>query len=1361
MLSVHFLLIFSHCLLFISTQETKPPENTTAPIFTAVSSKVIYPDSVYKISVFVEPSPGSPGEPIKITGKISSQKESFTSEEVSILPGKTQVIPIKLQELNDKNYNLTLTVTDSKGKTQERRTGIFASQRDKSILIQTDKAIYKPGETVKFRVVLLNRSLKPLTEDEPIDVKIYDSQRNLIRSSEDVNVQAGFYKSQLQLSAEPLLGDWNIEIKLKNKTEVAENARSSPSSGSSFRRPNRRQREDPTQKTLSFSVDQYVLPKYEVTVKLPNFITFEDFKVPVEVGAKYTYGKAVAGECTLNVKRYYSYDVDDGRVAKTFPINGTAMTEVNIENVFKAKTSSNYKYEQDIVFEASCTEEITGKVLTASSQVRIYYHPYNIERVKHTESLKPGLPYTAIFKLSTPDNVPISDPAPDALKISHGFSYDLEGSSFTSSVPENGLVRLTFRTPTNILNQPRVIEVKYKELTKTFYNPSFYNSDANTYMQIQLVSNSSTTELTDPIQIVKNKMTININATKPFGTLNYLIHGRQDILASEQINLPAPVTEYNLEIVCPDNADPEARIVIYTVLSETKDLLVDSLKFSARKLETDNYLNITLSKDKAEPGDNVTLTLHSAKGSLIALRGVDQSVLLLKEDKDITQKSLDEEVVARENEAIWSNRNWGGSDAFRMFEEGGLVILTNAKLNTPESSNYGSPVAISSAEISSDRVQEQSFASTPAAGAFGAPGAGGGGGGEASIREVSAEITLDNADGKFEFADEKIKNDKAQTKSIALKPNGVSSVKFAIIPKQFGLSMLNVKGVSATAGDALSQPLRVIPPGQRQKRSTAVLLNPDKPGGLTKSELTASFPEKRVEGADQVQLTLLSDILGPAASNLEQLLELPTGCGEQNLMSLVANIVILNYLNATDSLNSEMRTKAIGYLESGYQRELTYRRSDGSFSSFGNSDISGSTWLTAFVARTLIQAKPYITVDDSVIKSALEFLERQQTSDGGFYENAPAFQRALRGTKTTGGVAITAFTALAFIEAKKNWSTEKVETNSDGDETIETSSVNSTIIDRALKFITDKATKDDFEDVYAVVLSAYAATLADHPSKDKLFAKLEGTAKTDKGFTYWEVPKKNVTKGKGDNETELFRIFPWEYYVQPDTVLGLTALAKYAELTKSKETDLQVKFKEGTTDKTVPINEKNAQVVQEFELPANTRTLDVAAEGKGSALAQLTWTYYVENPVRDPAFAVNVTVGKLAGDDLTLDICTKYLGKDGNSNMAIVEVNLPSGYAFDTESLLQLKSVKEYRRNDLQNQNTQLEAYFNHLSSEETCFPVQASRVFKVGKISPAYVNVYDYYDTTKTARAFYEPPKTSICDICVESNDCAANNCV
>ena len=49
----------------------------------------------------------------------------------------------------------------------------------------------------------------------------------------------------------------------------------------------------------------------------------------------------------------------------------------------------------------------------------------------------------------------------------------------------------------------------------------------------------------------------------------------------------------------------------------------------------------------------------------------------------------------------------------------------------------------------------------------------------------------------------------------------------------------------------------------------------------------------------------------------------------------------------------------------GYQRQQLYRRSNGSYSAFGNADDEGSTWLTAFVLKSFAQAKDYIYVSET------------------------------------------------------------------------------------------------------------------------------------------------------------------------------------------------------------------------------------------------------------------------------------------------------------------------------------------------------------------------------------------------------------
>jgi len=112
--------------------------------------------------------------------------------------------------------------------------------------------------------------------------------------------------------------------------------------------------------------------------------------------------------------------------------------------------------------------------------------------------------------------------------------------------------------------------------------------------------------------------------------------------------------------------------------------------------------------------------------------------------------------------------------------------------------------------------------------------------------------------------------------------------------------------------------------------------------------------------------------------------------------------------------------------------------------------------------------------------------------------------------------------------------------------------------------------------------------------------------------------------------------------------------------------------------------------------------------------------------------------------------------------MAIMEVNLPSGFEFDADSLEDLKNkVTAVMRYDLEDGNTKADIYFNSIGRENTCVDLKATRVFKVAKPAQPYVQVYDYYDTTKKARAFYNPPDYDVCDICKSEEECAMENCV
>ena len=51
--------------------------------------------------------------------------------------------------------------------------------------------------------------------------------------------------------------------------------------------------------------------------------------------------------------------------------------------------------------------------------------------------------------------------------------------------------------------------------------------------------------------------------------------------------------------------------------------------------------------------------------------------------------------------------------------------------------------------------------------------------------------------------------------------------------------------------------------------------------------------------------------------NLQNLLQMPYGCGEQNMVLFVPNIYVLNYLTGTQQLTEKIKSKALSHLISG------------------------------------------------------------------------------------------------------------------------------------------------------------------------------------------------------------------------------------------------------------------------------------------------------------------------------------------------------------------------------------------------------------------------------------------------------------
>jgi len=62
--------------------------------------------------------------------------------------------------------------------------------------------------------------------------------------------------------------------------------------------------------------------------------------------------------------------------------------------------------------------------------------------------------------------------------------------------------------------------------------------------------------------------------------------------------------------------------------------------------------------------------------------------------------------------------------------------------------------------------------------------------------------------------------------------------------------------------------------------------------------------------------------MGPAMNNLNSLVKMPYGCGEQNMLNFAPNILVMNYLKATGRSEPDLESKANQFMETGKEYDM-------------------------------------------------------------------------------------------------------------------------------------------------------------------------------------------------------------------------------------------------------------------------------------------------------------------------------------------------------------------------------------------------------------------------------------------------------
>ena len=235
----------------------------TAESYLAVIPKVLHSGQTEELSLALFSGDNLASGNVEVA-LLDEGKEIFKVEKD--ISGKG-IIKLDVPDVDDGDYEIRVKTSGFEDKASVKIERSFLT------FLETDKPIYKPGQTIHIRLITLNNELKPI--EEQVVIEILDAKGIKIFRNEITADEYGMASLGLPLSNEPNLGVWKITVETENsKTQ------------------------------LDVRVEEYVLPKYEVKIELPKQWFLVNEAITGSVSSEYSFGKPVKGELEITASRY-------------------------------------------------------------------------------------------------------------------------------------------------------------------------------------------------------------------------------------------------------------------------------------------------------------------------------------------------------------------------------------------------------------------------------------------------------------------------------------------------------------------------------------------------------------------------------------------------------------------------------------------------------------------------------------------------------------------------------------------------------------------------------------------------------------------------------------------------------------------------------------------------------------------------------------------------------------------------------------------------------------------------------------------------------------------------------------------------
>uniref|UniRef100_A0A667YKS3 Alpha-2-macroglobulin n=1 Tax=Myripristis murdjan TaxID=586833 RepID=A0A667YKS3_9TELE len=499
------------------------------------------------------------------------------------------------------------------------------------------------------------------------------------------------------------------------------------------------------------------------------------------------------------------------------------------------------------------------------------------------------------------------------------------------------------------------------------------------------------------------------------------------------------------------------------------------------------------------------------------------------------------------------------------------------------------------------------------------------------------------------------------------------------------------------------------------------------------------------------------DILGRALNNLDGLLRMPYGCGEQNMALLAPNIYILEYLTNTNQMTKAIKEKATGFLNSGYQRQLNYKHQDGAYSTFGSG--SGNTWLTAFVLKSFVKAKTFVYIDPEVIDHSKTWLEGKQRTNGCFQQLGKLFNNRMKGG-VNDEVTLSAYVTAALLEANMSVSHDRM--------------------NRSLTCL--KESISSLSNTYTRALLAYVFTLAgDMKTRALLLEQLDKDAVRRGGFIFWtqkatetsdslsveisayvllaKLSASSTTREELGSASGIVRWLASQqnsyggFSSTQDTVVALQALALYSSQVFTPEGSSSVLAQSPSGHLTFEVDPTNKLLYQEKQLKDVAGKYQFEVKGTACVAVQLALHYNIPVVTNDTSFSIQIKPEADCKTSLrpkvNLKLTSEYRGKESTTNMVILDIKVLSGFVPDPQSLNNLKHALLVDR--VEQEKDHILVYIKELlPGIPINHNLELVQELPMQNLKAAVVKIYDYYQPSKQIHSHFMQPLISITEFLI-----------